>query len=604
LVEGGLCRLGILPRLATGDQGIMGNFADSLLLGLIFVTTFVSIISLVQPITGGVQVVLSVIIFVCGGRSAIQAFRQSCRAVAPFHYRPLLLLLALYLIWAVIVASGAVQLYDTGTYHVQAVRWLKEYAAVPGLANLFGQLGYNSAWHVFCSLLDHGPFSHGRSYHVAGLLVFVYFLAFCLEGCQRLAAGHCSFSTFLRFFGFIAITYYYRDFIASLGTDMIAAVLAHYAVVRTIEVMEDSSTADRSLEHQRTLAFVTVVTVFAVTAKLSALPCLLFPCLIWLRCRRERIRLVWLCLPMAVCLALPFVARNYVLTGYVLYPQTQLDLFQCDWKVPADDVRVRKCGISEYAIGRDKDLNLTSMGVGAKVHAWFVSWGGERSVQWLLAWAVTGLGSCLPILWNRPKGSWWEWLGRWSVFGVILAGVMFCVVIAPEPRFLGVWGLALGYFPMAWLANSLANRFMPNKALCSSVTVAILFAFGLFLCTSGLLRRIILTIAHHPQPPAASSSIPVDDGPATGSGGFVGLLWTLRDLPEIALIKEQSTNGVVVNLPAESNKLWNAPLPATQRLQPWLQMRGTNLQDGFRVTHKSDWVCLLPGHCHQPAPQP
>ena len=381
------------------------------------------------------------------------------------------------------------------------------------------------------SLLDHGPFSHGRSYHVAGLLVFVYFLAFCLEGCQRLAAGHCSFSTFLRFFGFIAITYYYRDFIASLGTDMIAAVLAHYAVVRTIEVMEDSSTADRSLEHQRTLAFVTVVTVFAVTAKLSALPCLLFPCLIWLRCRRERIRLVWLCLPMAVCLALPFVARNYVLTGYVLYPQTQLDLFQCDWKVPADDVRVRKCGISEYAIGRDKDLNLTSMGVGAKVHAWFVSWAvsGPFNGSWLgplPAWEV--VCRFCGIAQKDLGGSGWV---CWSVFGVILAGVMFCVVIAPEPRFLGVWGLALGYFPMAWLANSLANRFMPNKALCSSVTVAILFAFGLFLCTSGLLRRIILTIAHHPQPPAASSSIPVDDGPATGSGGFVGLLWTLRDLP-------------------------------------------------------------------------
>jgi hypothetical protein len=157
---------------------------------------------------------------------------------------------------------------------------------------------------------------------------------------------------------------------------------------------------------------------------------------------------------------------------------------------------------------------------------------------------------------------------------------------------------------MAWLANSLANRFMPNKALCSSVAIAILFAFGLFLCTSGLLRRTILTIAHHFQPPAAFSSISVDDRPTTGFGGFVVLLWTLRDLPEIALIKEQSTNGVVVNLPAESNKLWNAPLPATQRLQPWLQMRGTNLQDGFRVTHESDWIRLVPSHCYQPAPQP
>lgn len=574
LVEGGLRWLGILPRLGAGDQGIMGTFADSLLLGLVFLTTLVSVVSLVQPITSNVQVVISLIVFICGGPLAIRAFRIACHAFVPFRHRPLMLVLALYIAWAVFIASGAVRVYDTGAYHVQAIRWLKEYGVTPGLANLFGQLGYNSGWHVFCSLLDHGPFDHGRSYHVAGLLVFVYFLAFCFEGCQRLAAGRNSLSVFLRILGFIAITYFYRDFIASLGTDMIAAVLVHYALVRASEVMEDQSLngfRSCSNEHQRTLVLVTAVTVFAVTIKLSLLPCLLFPCLIWLRCRRKQVSLVLLCLGIALCLGLPFLARNYVLTGYLLYPQTQLDLFQCDWKVPADDVRVMTYHIREYAICEVKECDLAAMGVGTRLLTWLKTWGGHRPVKWLLAWAAAGLGSCLLIPLYRPRGHRQDLLGRGSMFGVIMVGVVFCFASAPEPRYLGGWGLAMGYFPMGWMASSLANRFITKTALCSSGAIAILFAYCLLLSTPGFLRSLIK--ANNDWSPRTTSSLVGPDfsgirgGDQRSPDGLVKagkrlleIGWTLSNLPDVVLIKEQSAYGVVVNTPAD-NKLWNSPLP-------------------------------------------
>ena len=396
---------------------------------------------------------------------------------------------------------------------------------------------------------------------------------------------------------------------------MLAAVLVHYALVRTSEVMEDQWTKDfpsRSVEHQRTLVFVTAVTVFAVTVKLTVLPCLLFPCLIWLRCRREQARLVLPCLGIAFCLGLPFLVRNYVQTGYLVYPQTQLDLFQCDWKVPADDVRWMTRYIREFAISGEKECDLASMGMGTRLLTWFNTWGGDRPVQWLLAWAAAGLGSCLLILWYRPRGDGQDFLGRWSVFGVILVGVVFGAVSAPEPRFLGGWGLAMGYFPMAWIVSSSASRFITRTALCSAGVAVVLFAFGLLLWTPGLLRRVILTIADDRQPPRTTrSQFHTDvsegwagdqrspDGPVMERKGLVGIVWTLRDLPDAATTKKQSAHGVVVNVPAESNRLWDSPLPAAQRLHPWLQMRGASLKDGFRVTQGAGWVCLDPNHRHK-----
>lgn len=43
---------------------------------------------------------------------------------------------------------------DTDMYHANAVRWLKEYGTVKGLANLHGRFGVNTSWHFIGALVD------------------------------------------------------------------------------------------------------------------------------------------------------------------------------------------------------------------------------------------------------------------------------------------------------------------------------------------------------------------------------------------------------------------------------------------------------------------
>jgi hypothetical protein len=55
---------------------------------------------------------------------------------------------------------------DTFIYHFNAVKWIREFSAVPGLANLHGRLGFNSSFFLFAALTENG-FASGQSSHIA-----------------------------------------------------------------------------------------------------------------------------------------------------------------------------------------------------------------------------------------------------------------------------------------------------------------------------------------------------------------------------------------------------------------------------------------------------
>ncbi len=44
--------------------------------------------------------------------------------------------------------------FDDGLYHFQIVSWYRQYSVIPGLANLHGRFGFNSAFYLFASLFD------------------------------------------------------------------------------------------------------------------------------------------------------------------------------------------------------------------------------------------------------------------------------------------------------------------------------------------------------------------------------------------------------------------------------------------------------------------
>ena len=78
-----------------------------------------------------------------------------------------------FCLWVANLSLAPLTYFDSALYHMQAVRWAIEHPAVPGLANLFGPLGFNSAVWLYDAMVNVGPGS-GASWHVSnGLFVSV-----------------------------------------------------------------------------------------------------------------------------------------------------------------------------------------------------------------------------------------------------------------------------------------------------------------------------------------------------------------------------------------------------------------------------------------------
>ena len=48
--------------------------------------------------------------------------------------------------------------YNSGSYHLQSIRWYNQYALVPGLGNLYGRLAFNQSFFAFAAALNFYPF--------------------------------------------------------------------------------------------------------------------------------------------------------------------------------------------------------------------------------------------------------------------------------------------------------------------------------------------------------------------------------------------------------------------------------------------------------------
>jgi len=91
-----------------------------------------------------------------------------------------LVALLLYIPAAAIIAFRCVAVgehYDTGLYGAQAVRWFTTYPLVPGLANLIGQLGFNSSVFLCIAALDQGPWRDLAHHLFAGFLIAAFFVS-------------------------------------------------------------------------------------------------------------------------------------------------------------------------------------------------------------------------------------------------------------------------------------------------------------------------------------------------------------------------------------------------------------------------------------------
>lgn len=344
----------------------------------------------------------------------------------------------LFFLFAYGTSRGMIH-YDTGLYHAQSIRWIEEYGVVKGLGNLHCRLAYNSSSFALSALYSMA-FLGGQSYHcVAGWLSFVLAAA-CLPIGKSLRAGRLRTSDFARVMCVYYLVNIYDEMI-SPASDYFMVLVAFYIVIKWLDLSE------RGEQAVLPYGLLCVLGVFLMTVKLSAALVLLLTVYPAYRLIREkRWRETGVYLGLGIVTALPFFIRNVVISGWLVYPFTQIDLFDVAWKIPK--------GLADY---------------------------DAREIQ------VWGRGYTDVAQFDMPVR---EWLPGWFR---TLQGSDKVLVLAAAAA-VAVLLVEASYLTWRWSKRRLAGSVvpaaqdgaMPPAFFTAQVTVAASFLF--WLCTSPLIR--------------------------------------------------------------------------------------------------------------------
>ena len=293
--------------------------------GIVAITVYTEYISVLYKIALLAQMILLIPVFLIlihyRGEtiSGLKKYAQKLFTWEGFFFVMLALFFAFY-------TSRGTFHTDTNIYHAANIRIYEEVGLIKGMANLQWNFGYNSASLAFASFFSMGWLLPHPIHTTTGFLELVlagytcHHLKDWKKHTSHLGDASC-----------IAIWVYFWDMITysmSPATDYAAMMLALYGITAWILAMENG-------EDVSAYALISVFMVYVLTIKVSA-GCLvllaIYPGIKLLSDRQFRKTFIYF--TMGVIVLLPYLIRNYLISGWLIYPFAGIDLFQVDWKVP------------------------------------------------------------------------------------------------------------------------------------------------------------------------------------------------------------------------------------------------------------------------------
>lgn len=279
--------------------------------------------------------------------------------------------------------------YDTGLYHAQAIRWIEEYGVVPGLANLHSRFGYNSAAFALCALFGGGGVMKYPMHCAAG-----FFALLCAVKCTGLLTlpvrKRVRVSDFLYAGCIFYLVAVFRELV-SPASDYFAMLILFWTVLTWVELWEKG---EREILPYGLLS---LYLVYAATVKLSAAVLLVLAVYPAVRLLKEKKgRQVAVLIGLGILIALPYLIRNVIISGWLFYPFTFFDWFDVDWKISKGYADSDAKEIRAYAMGIFDVYQLEQ-----PFSRWFPNWlKGQAGLDRLLVlagWAAAPVSAALAV---------------------------------------------------------------------------------------------------------------------------------------------------------------------------------------------------------------
>ncbi len=261
-------------------------------------------------------------------------FRSEFKSLSWFH----LLLIILPVIGLILANSWESGVLDSLYYHQQNIRWNEEYAVVPGLGNLEHRFGFNSNYMLVSAIFTF-RFIFGEAIYSLQSLLAVYIL--CWAMIQTIKSRY-EIKRVALLFVYLAFVFTYSYTMTSTSTDAIPSFVFFYLVAKLLLYPKDIT---------EKMLLMVAIPVLMVTFKLTVIPFTLISLyLLILVFRKKDIQTGFFLLGVGSFIILPWVIRNIIVSGYLVFPFHEIDIFSFDWKIPKyvavhERAFIMRCGV-------------------------------------------------------------------------------------------------------------------------------------------------------------------------------------------------------------------------------------------------------------------
>ena len=537
--------------------------------GLIITETIGSILSLFVPLSYGVNIFLLLLSVGCLllNRRSTTAYLLRCKTqLGSTHIATTIFFIASVFVFAHLSAQQSSH-FDDGLYYSTTIKWIEEYGVVKGIGNINPRIGYNSNWHLLNALFSFSYFNLGNFNDLNGLLLLLI-LPYSLGGLNQVIKGKYDIINITRSFFMLPLLafhfgassdfiFYNINFLSSSTPDLAVCLLIWTVTIWLFEL--DFIKSPGLLNRQ--IIYICLVACFLFAVKPSAIPLLIT--VIWfffLFLKKKQFLLSGIIMTTALIVIVPWLIRNVIITGYLVFPFSSIDIFNVDWKVHATHAQWHENAVKVYAISPEYDLNKPFL---IPLSSWFPVWFARLNfIQSLFfigsALSILGLGIFFLInIATKGKVFFLNNTYRIFTFFIIVCGITFWFIKAPDFRF--------GYGFLSILCSlSIAlvlKYFLENGVKYFGYLITAAIGYILFFYYKPVWKAL----------PDRFFKKPAE-----------------RRMPEKFSVISMGENAEMKIVPYGTS--WYAPLPVANdgEFQTVMPMpRGTSIKDGFKPSIKS-----------------
>jgi hypothetical protein len=533
-------------KKTTRNELQLPHFSIICITGLSAITVIAAILSLFIPLGGWwVQFLFIIPCLVLFFKKDSPAFFAALKKELEYLHFFSIILLSACLLLILVMSSWTIIHPDTLGYHAQIIQWIEEYKAVPGLAHLHVRFGYQWLWFVDSALFGFS-FTGKEGITFLNSTVLFWFFIFLINRINYnfLKDGKRLYGLLWTALLVISIWSYtqVRLTATSASPDFIAALFTLVTIYLLLE-------KDRNHPDASTWLLVSFLALVAVTIKLSVAPILLVavvPALLGLV--KRKIKLSFTILFISIVTLFPFIARNIITSGYIVFPITFIDVTNVDWKNDLTLTLNEKNYVTAYAKKPGVITSEISAVNKMDLAEWLPTWWQNRStadkiimillvlsfISAILSIKKILLSGFIPIL----------------VLITLLTGIIFWFVNAPDPRF--GFGSILGFIGVVSYLVLKEKEIFTGKNLLIAILVLVT---GSILAYTGY--RFV---------------------------NFFNEDQLLTPLGiEKSAFQASDCEGIRINTPIDGKDFGVTPVPCTDLNCEKFSPRGNEIKDGFKA---------------------